>query len=89
MSVKEKIPSLARGCRLSTTEIGVLLVPEAIVQVGQTGAEILSLCDGKRTVSQIVEELTSKYAGAPADRITQETVDFLEKLAERGSIQFK
>ena len=39
----------------------VLLYPEGLVALNPTAAEILELCDGRRTVEQIVAVLSSKY----------------------------
>jgi pyrroloquinoline quinone biosynthesis protein D len=57
----------------------VLLAPEGILKLNQTGATILGLCDGERTVAEIVEELRGKYNGV-AD---EEVRDFLTKLVDR------
>jgi|SRR4051794_20336953 pyrroloquinoline quinone biosynthesis protein D len=64
-------PRLARHVRLSfdrARERDVLLRPECVVVLNGTGAAILGLCDGDRTVTEIVEELRGRYAGvAEAD----------------------
>lgn len=40
----------------------VILYPEGMVELNQSSAEILKLCDGKLSVSQIVEELEQAFA---------------------------
>ena len=40
----------------------VILYPEGMVELNQSSAEILKLCDGTRTLSQIVSELEEKFA---------------------------
>src|SRR3979411_263863 len=40
-----------------TREHHVLLGPESVAVLNRTGADILGLCDGQRTVAEIVEEL--------------------------------
>jgi pyrroloquinoline quinone biosynthesis protein D len=39
----------------------VLLTPETVTVLNDTGAAILKLCDGKRTVDEIVTELRGRY----------------------------
>ncbi len=39
----------------------VILYPEGMVELNQSSAEILKLCNGSRKVEQIVEELERKF----------------------------
>ena len=75
-------PRLARQARLEwdpVRERQVLLAPEGILVLNQTGADILGLCDGERTVIEIVDELGGSY-----DRVVGDEVrDFLARLAAR------
>jgi pyrroloquinoline quinone biosynthesis protein D len=47
--------------------------------LNDTGAEVLALCDGSRTVSDIAAELGTKYN---AD-VTADVITYLEQLVER------
>ena len=40
----------------------VILYPEGMVELNQSSAEILKLCDGTRTLAQIVSDLEQKFA---------------------------
>jgi pyrroloquinoline quinone biosynthesis protein D len=40
----------------------VILYPEGMVELNQSSAEILKLCDGTRTLAQIVSDLEEKFA---------------------------
>lgn len=40
----------------------VILYPEGMVELNQSSAEILKLCDGTRTITQIVSDLEEKFA---------------------------
>ncbi|HEX4918621.1 MAG TPA: pyrroloquinoline quinone biosynthesis peptide chaperone PqqD [Limnobacter sp.] len=40
----------------------VLLYPEGMVKLNQSASEILLLCDGTRTVTQIVKHLETKFS---------------------------
>ena len=79
-------PHLARLVRLewdAVRESHVLLAPEGVLVLNQTGATILRLCDGERTVAEIVEELRGQY-----DRVSGDEVrDFLGKLAARRWVE--
>jgi pyrroloquinoline quinone biosynthesis protein D len=57
----------------------VLLGPETVVVLNPTGADILGLCDGQRSVADITDELGRRY-----DRVVHdEVVAFLERLVAR------
>ena len=47
--------------------------------LNETGAEILSLCDGQRTIDDIAAVLSAKYG---AD-VTKDVADYLSALVER------
>jgi pyrroloquinoline quinone biosynthesis protein D len=65
-------PRLAPHVRLTfdpTRHRHVLLSPETVVVLNATGAAILELCDGQRTVTEIVTELRSRYAHVVDDEV--------------------
>ncbi|MDN5696441.1 MAG: pyrroloquinoline quinone biosynthesis peptide chaperone PqqD [Rubrobacter sp.] len=75
-------PHLARRVRLEwdpAREQQVLLAPEEVLVLNQTGAIIIGLCDGKRTVVEIVEELRGQYDHVADDEVR----DFLARLAAK------
>jgi pyrroloquinoline quinone biosynthesis protein D len=80
---------LAPGCRL--TEHGapqdLLLIPEGALRMQGPARRIVELCDGKRPVSEIVEELQRRYGTEDAARIETETVALLTRLRERGVLE--
>jgi pyrroloquinoline quinone biosynthesis protein D len=47
----------------------VLLTPEAVSVLNSTGATILGLCDGQRTVADIVAELHEQYNQVAEDEV--------------------
>ena len=75
-------PRLARRVRLewdSVRERHVLLAPEGVLVLNKTGATIVGLCDGDRTVGGIVDELRGRY-----DRVADDEVrDFISRLLSR------
>ena len=79
-------PRLARQVRLEwdpVREQRVLLAPEGVLVLNQTGATILGLCDGERTVVEIVEELRGQYNHVAGDEVR----DFLSRLAAKRLVE--
>ncbi len=59
----------------------LLLLPERVVVLSDTAAQILKLCDGDRDVPAIVEELAARYPGAP---VATEAPRFLDRVRGEG-----
>ena len=79
-------PRLARQVRLEwdpVREQQMLLAPEGVLVLNQTGAAILGLCDGERTVVEIVEELRGRYNHVAGDEVR----DFLSRLVAKGLVE--
>jgi pyrroloquinoline quinone biosynthesis protein D len=77
-------PRLVTGARLRYDEVReehLLLVPEGAVRLNPTAAEVLSLCDGERSVDEIVVLLADRYEGADVGNDVRELVD---GMAEKG-----
>lgn len=64
----------------------VLLAPERVLTPDQTAVAVLKLCDGKRTVEDIVEALAKEYS-APADVIRADVIALLQELADKGYLK--
>jgi pyrroloquinoline quinone biosynthesis protein D len=79
-------PGLAPHVRLTFDRARaqhVLLGPEEVVVLNGTGADILALCDGRRTVGQIVAELHGRY-----DRVAEGEVQrFLTRLVAKRCVE--
>ncbi len=63
----------------------VLLYPEGVVKVNETGAAILKLCDGINTVADLISELNDKYITDVTDSVNK----FLEVAHAKGWIRIK
>ena len=87
MAVSEaSVPALSRGTKLrydETRERWVLLVPERVLAPDAIAVEILQLCDGARSVAEIVDALTEKYE-APREEIGADVIAMLQDLADSG-----
>ena len=79
-------PHLARQVRMEWGPVRkqhVLLEPEGVLVLNQTGATILGLCDGERTVVEIVEELRGQYNRVADDEVR----DFLARLVAKRWVE--
>ena len=77
-------PRLVTGARLRYDEVReehLLLVPEGAVRLNPTAAEVLELCDGERSVEDIVGVLAARYGGADLGDDVRGLVD---AMAQRG-----
>ena len=62
----------------------VVLYPEGMVELNQSSAEILKLCDGKRTLDQIVSELEAQFS---TTGLKNDISSFIEIALKNGWIQ--
>ena len=83
-------PALKPGCRLSTASgpEPVLLIPEGALRLHGPGRRILELCDGQRTLADVIGQLQAEYPSAEPSKISGEVGTFLKALAEKGAIEF-
>jgi pyrroloquinoline quinone biosynthesis protein D len=83
---EESRPALARHARLKFDEarqVWVILVPERVLAPDEIAVEILQLCDGVRSVAEIVDALAAKYT-AERKLICNDVMAMLRDLAEKG-----
>jgi pyrroloquinoline quinone biosynthesis protein D len=76
-----KGPRLAPHVRLAYDKSRgrqVLLAPESVTTLNDTGAAIARLCDGDHPVEAIVAELRERYSGVRAEDVES----FLGKLSD-------
>lgn len=80
-------PRLARKARLRYEEVrqtDLLLLPERVVKLNPSGAAILRLCDGNRTVSEIAKELEIRYG---QQNLEKDVLEYLQRVAGQGWIE--
>lgn len=83
-------PRLAPGCRLGeNNNQRVLLMPERALRLNGPSLEIVSRCDGTRTVAQIVGELQKLYAKAEPARVEQDVLGYLGLLSDQRALDFQ
>ncbi len=82
------VPRIAPKARLQRDEVRdreVLLYPEGLVALNETGSAILNLCDGTRSVAEIVQTLKQRYG---AEGIEPDVTAFLDGLAAKGLVTY-
>jgi pyrroloquinoline quinone biosynthesis protein D len=62
----------------------VILYPEGMVELNQSSAEILKLCDGERKLADIVSELEQKFQ---TSNLIDDIRQFLEIALQNGWIK--
>jgi pyrroloquinoline quinone biosynthesis protein D len=88
MAVGATVPRLHPKARLQHDDVrgrDVLLYPEGLVALNPTGAEILALCDGVRSVADVVAALEQRYGAAAVER---DVTAFLDGLAAKGLVTY-
>jgi coenzyme PQQ biosynthesis protein PqqD len=79
-------PRLVTGARLRYDEVReehVLLIPEGVVRLNPTAAEVLELCDGERSLEDIVGVLAARYEGAD---LRDDVHELVGAMAQRGLV---
>jgi pyrroloquinoline quinone biosynthesis protein D len=79
-------PRLAEGARLQYDDVReehLVLIPEGAVRLNETAAHVLELCDGRRSLGEIAQTLSQRYAGA---EVAGDVRELLERMAEHGLV---
>jgi pyrroloquinoline quinone biosynthesis protein D len=79
-------PRLATGARLRYDEVRdehQLLVPEGVVRLNPSAAEVLELCDGERSLDEIVGALAARYDGAD---LRDDVRGLVEGMTQKGLV---
>ncbi|RLA25392.1 MAG: pyrroloquinoline quinone biosynthesis peptide chaperone PqqD [Gammaproteobacteria bacterium] len=88
MTINPELPiNFSRMHRLQWEEAqqkDVILYPEGMVELNQSSAEILKLCDGTRNLDQIVVDLEEKFA---TSGLKNDIISFLDVALNNGWIQ--
>ena len=79
-------PRLVTGARLRYDEVReehLLLIPEGVVRLNPTAAEVLELCDGERSLDDIVGALSTRYEGAD---VRADVLELVDAMAQKGLV---
>jgi pyrroloquinoline quinone biosynthesis protein D len=84
--IQNSIPIITPGYRLQEEKDHVvLLYPEGLIELNQSGAAILQHCNGHHSITDIVAKIEQLYPGAD---IKADVIEFLEIAHEKGWVQF-
>ena len=79
-------PVLPRHAKLKFDEsrqVWVILAPERVLAPDEIAVEVLQLCDGARSVADVIDLLAAKYS-APREDIATDVIAMLQDLADKG-----
>jgi pyrroloquinoline quinone biosynthesis protein D len=79
-------PRLVTGARLQYDEVRqehVLLVPEGVVRLNPTAAQVLELCNGERSLDEIVDTLSARYEGPD---LRDDVEGLVDGMTQRGLV---
>ena len=79
-------PVLPRHTKLKfdeTRQVWVILAPERVLAPDEIAVEVLRLCDGVRSVGEMVDQLAEKYT-AERGAIATDVIAMLQDLADKG-----
>ena len=79
-------PRLVTGARLRYDEVReehLLLIPEGAVRLNPTAAEVLELCDGERSLEDIVGAVSARYDGAD---VREDVLELVAAMAQKGLV---
>jgi pyrroloquinoline quinone biosynthesis protein D len=83
------IPQFERGVRLKHDRVReryVVLGPEMLIELNQTGTAIMSEVDGQSTLTTIVSRLAERFEVNPQD-ISQDVREFCTSMVMRRVLQ--
>jgi pyrroloquinoline quinone biosynthesis protein D len=79
-------PRLVTGARLRYDDVReehLLLIPEGAVRLNPTAAQVLELCDGERSLDDIVGALATRYEGTD---VRDDVLELVDAMAQRGLV---
>jgi pyrroloquinoline quinone biosynthesis protein D len=79
-------PRLVTGARLRYDEVReehLLLIPEGAVRLNPSAAEVLELCDGERSLDDIVGALSARYDGAD---VRDDVLELVDAMTQKGLV---
>jgi len=82
----DQLIQIHSGYRLQWEEaqqIFVLLYPEGLIELNQSSAEILQLCDGQHKLADIIQTLESKFS---TTGLENDIINFLTIALDNGWI---
>jgi coenzyme PQQ biosynthesis protein PqqD len=90
LTTPDTVPVFCLGCRLQTHPIhgNVILVPEGMIRLNETGANIAGLCNGERSIAKIATLLHQNYPDKTEESIVMEVGVFLDRLHVKRIVNY-
>jgi len=85
----ESIPKLPRHAKLrfdKARDKWIILAPERVFELDQVAYEVISRCDGDRSVEQVIDGLCEKFDQVCRDVIMTDVTSMLQDLADKGFV---
>jgi pyrroloquinoline quinone biosynthesis protein D len=82
-------PKISARARVQTDKVTgkpILLYPEGVLVLNETGLATISLCTGDSSVAQIVDTLAARYR-VPSQTILPEVTAYLNRLRARNLLE--
>lgn len=89
MAINNAVPIITAGHRLQKNigeEKYSLLYPEGLVELNDTAALVLLLCDGQNTIEKIISTLAQRF---PKAEVGGDVNEFLEVAHGNGWINYR
>lgn len=64
----------------------IILAPERVFELDEIAHEVISRCDGDRTVGDVVNDLCKKFDQVDREVIMKDVVAMLQSLADKGFV---
>ena len=64
----------------------IILAPERVFELDEIAKQVISRCDGERTVTDVVNELCLKFDQVEREVIMNDVVGMLQNLADKGFV---
>ena len=64
----------------------IILAPERVFELDEIAYEVISRCDGERTMTDVVNELCLKFDQVEREVIMNDVVGMLQNLADKGFV---
>jgi pyrroloquinoline quinone biosynthesis protein D len=84
-------PALAARARLHMDRVTgevVLLYPDGVLLLNASASAVLKLCDGSRTLTEVIATLAARYE-TTAEAVSVDVTEFLERLRDRGLLHLE
>ena len=82
-------PKLPRHAKLrfdKPRDKWIILAPERVFELDEIAYEVVSRCNGERSLVDVVDELAAKFDQAPREAIHTDVTAMLQDLADKGFI---